>query len=170
MSCQPNTQTHELAYEYLNRLPAEVVDHDRVLFDEIMADPFDGDHWGVGYDEQVKEGWTDSDDSSSEKEAERIITPLRERVGVAAQAQAAEDDGAIRLVEAEEMMRKLGEGYWRTGGRVVDTREVGQGWRAVSTGGSVASLALTIDGNATLGAKVSKVYSDLAGAKDVGES
>jgi gamma-tubulin complex component 5 len=126
-----------------------------------MADPFDGEHWGKGYDEEVKEGWTDSEDSSSDREAERIVTPLRERVGATQaqlKAQEEEIDGEIRMKDAEEMMRKLGEGYWRTGGRVVQPREVGEGWRAVSTGGSVASLAQALDGDANLGVKVSPYY------------
>jgi hypothetical protein len=128
----------------------------RLLYDEIMADPFDGEHWGKGYDDEVREGWTDSESSGSEREGERLITPLRERVGVIpSQSRVDEEDGETKLREAEEKMRKLGEGYWTTGGRPVETREVGEGWRAVSTGGSVASLALAVDGTARLGVKVS---------------
>ena len=156
MSNQPNTETHDLAHEYLHREPPQVVDHDRLLYDEIMADPFDGDHWGRGYDEEVREGWTDSESSGSDREGERIITPLRERNGaITIQSRVIEDDGEVRLREAEEKMRRLGDGYWRNGGRVVESREIGEGWRTVSTGGSVASLALAIDGNARLGVKVS---------------
>jgi len=158
MSNQPNPRTHDLAHEYLNREPPQVVDHDRLLYDEIMADPFDGEHWGKGYDEEVREGWTDSESSGSDREGERLVTPLRERVGVIpSQSRVNEEDGDVRLREAEEKMRNLGDGYWRTGGRLVETREVGEGWRAVSTGGSVASLALAIDGTAKLGMKVSSL-------------
>jgi hypothetical protein len=156
MSNQPNSKTHDLAHEYLHREPPQVVDHDRLLYDEIMADPFDGEHWGQGYDEEVREGWTDSESSGSDREGDRLITPLRERVGVIPiRALIDQEDGEVKLREAEEMMRKLGDGYWRTGGRVVESREVGEGWRAVSTGGSVASLALAVDGTAKLGVKVS---------------
>ena len=156
MSNQPNTKTHDLAHEYLHREPPQVVDHDRLLYDEIMADPFDGEHWGKGYDEEVRDGWTDSESSGSDREGERIITPLRERNGaIAIQSRVIQDDGEVWLREAEEKMRRLGDGYWRTGGRVVESREVGEGWRTVSTGGSVASLALAIDENAKLGVKVS---------------
>jgi hypothetical protein len=156
MSCQPTAKTHDIAYEYLHREPPQVVDHDRLLYDEIMADPFDGEHWGQGYDEEVREGWTDSESSESDREGERLITPLRERVGVIpSQLRVDEGDGEMKLREAEEKMRNLGNGYWKTGGRPVETREVGEGWRAVSTGGSVASLALAVDGTAKLGVKVS---------------
>jgi hypothetical protein len=156
MSNQPNPKTHDLAHEYLHREPPKVVDHDRLLYDEIMADPFDGEHWGKGYDEEVREGWTDSESSGSDREGERLITPLRERVGVIpSQPRVEEEDAEMKLREAEEMMKRLGDGYWTTGGRPVETREIGEGWRAVSTGGSVASLALAIDGTAKLGVKVS---------------
>ena len=156
MSNQPNTKTHDLAHEYLHREPPQVVDHDRLLYDEIMADPFDGDHWGRGYDEEVREGWTDSESSASDREGERIITPLRERhETIPNQSRIIEDGGEVRLRAAEDKMRRLGNGYWRNGGRVVESREIGEGWRMVSTGGSVASLALAIDEDAKLGVKVS---------------
>jgi hypothetical protein len=156
MSNQPNSTTHDLAHEYLHREPPQIVDHDRMLYDEIMADPFDGEHWGQGYDEEAREGWTDSESSGSDREGERLITPLRERVGVmTSQTRVDEEDGEMKLREAEEKMRRLGDGYWRNRGRVVESREVGEGWRAVSTGGSVASLALAVDGTAKLGVKVS---------------
>jgi len=158
MSCQPNPRTHDIAHEYLHRPPPEIVDQDRLLFDEIMADPFEGDHWGKGYDSEVKEGWTDSDSSGDDRdEHEKIVTPLRERVGIAhAQARVdTEQEGESRMREAEERMRRLGEGYWSTGGKLVEVREVGEGWRAVSTGLSVASLAIAIDGDAKLEVKVS---------------
>jgi gamma-tubulin complex component 5 len=159
MSCQPNPETHEIAHEYLHRQPAEIVDQDRLLFDEIMADPFEGDHWGKGYDSEVREGWTDSDSNSSGDEREKIVTPLRERVGVAhAQARVdIEQEGVMRMREAEERMRRLGEGYWVTGGKVVERAEVGEGWRAISTGLSAASLAIAVDGDAKLGVKVSPI-------------
>jgi gamma-tubulin complex component 5 len=159
MSCQPNSKTHDLAYEYLNRPPPQIVDKDRLLYDEIMADPFEGEHWGEGYDSEVKEGWTDSDESSSsdrEGEREIIVTPLRERVAFS-QHVVEEQEGEMRVREAEEMMRRLGQGYWMTGGKVVERKEVGEGWRAVSTGGSVASLALAVDADAKLGVKVGSV-------------
>jgi hypothetical protein len=161
MSCQPKPSTHEIAHEYLHRQPPEIVDQDRLLFDEIMADPFEGDHWGQGYDSEVREGWTDSDSNSSgddRDEHEKIVTPLRERVGVAhTQVQIdIEQEEEMRMRDAEERMRKLGEGYWVTGGKVVERAEVGEGWRAVSTGLSVASLAMAIDGDAKLGVKVSR--------------
>jgi hypothetical protein len=158
MSCQPTVKTHDIAYEYLHRPPPEVIDKERLLYDEIMADPFDGEHWGKGYDEEVREGWTDSESSGSDREGERLITPLRERVGVIpSQSRVDGEDGDMKLREAEEMMRRLETGYWRTGGRVVESREVGEGWRSVLTGGSVASLALALDGTAKLGVKVSSL-------------
>lgn len=156
MSNQPTIKTHDIAYEFLHRPPPEVVDHDRILYDEIMADPFDGAHWGEGYDEEVKEGWTDSESSGSDREGEKIITPLRARVEVIpSQFREDEEEGELRLRQAEEQMRKLGEGYWITGGRIVESREIKEGWRAVSTGGSVASLAQAVDGDVKIGVKVS---------------
>jgi gamma-tubulin complex component 5 len=167
MANQPSLKTHEFAYDYLHRQPAQVVDHDRILYDEIMADPFDGPHWGEGYDSEVREGWTDSEDGdedASSSDKERIITPAKRRVSPVLGHQAqeiGEDQAEIRLREVEEMMRELEAGaYWKRGGEVVQPVKVGQGWREVSTGSNVASLAASLDESIPLGRKVSRrVYS-----------
>jgi hypothetical protein len=165
MANQPTLKTHDFAYEYLHRQPLQIVDHDRILYDEIMQDPFDGDHWGEGYDSEVKEGWTDSDegedgDGDTASEKERIITPLRSKVSPSNMRGGVEDSGSEeRLREAEEMMRRLEKGaYWKYGGEVVQPMKVGQGWREVSTGIDVASLAAALDEDAELGQKVSQFF------------
>lgn len=161
MANQPRPQTHEFAHEYLHRAPAQIVDHDRILYDEIMQDSFDGDHWGEGYDSEVREGWTDSEnegeDGDTASEKERIVTPLRPtNLYPSAGQMRAEEEADDRLREAEEMMRTMDAGaYWKHGGEAVQPIEVGQGWREVSTRTSVASLAAALDKNSQLGQKVS---------------
>lgn len=166
MSRQPTSKTHDLAHDFLHRTPSALVDKDKELYDEIMADPFEGDHWGQGYDSEVKEGWTDSDSDSelaissdSGGPDEVVVTPHRERqlhrTVEAGRPNTSVDDG-IGL--AEEELRKLRENaYWRTegGGEKVMPAKVGEGWRALSTGLSVAALAASLPGSPVIETKVS---------------
>lgn len=164
MSCQPTSKTHDLAHEYLHRLPPTVVDKDRQLYDEIMEEPFDGDHWGDGYDSEVKEGWTDSEserglasDTDSGGPEEAIITPHRQRPsGLNINHHDAGDfNREERLREAEEALLRLQkDAYWSTGGEVVEAITVKEGWKSVSTGMSVAALAFALETEMHMTAKV----------------
>lgn len=166
MSRQPTTQTHEIAHEYLHRQPIASVDKERLLFDEIMADPFEGDHWGQGYDSEVKEGWTDSD-SESERGAssdsaatdEVVITPHRSiplRHAGKADGPTGEDEERTRCA-VEELRQLREDAYWQSGrgGETVMPAKVGEGWRAVSTGPTVASLVASLSQSSTQTNKVS---------------
>lgn len=168
MARQPTPRTHDLAHTYLHRVPPkQATDKDKELYDEIMADPFVGDHWGAGYDSEVHEGWTDSDtdsegglargtasDSPSEED-ERIVTPIRP-TNAASSALDALGSEEQRLRDAESTLRAMRKGmYWRPDQRTCAEAEaqaeakagsiqVGQGWRAVSTEISVAHLATSL--------------------------
>ena len=113
-----------------------------------MAEPFTGDHWGKGYDEEVKRGWTDSeseddymgsDGSDRASPGEVIITPSSDRAFSAQDLARMEKEmrireGEERLERAVDVLKGLDEAYWRTGGEVVegDVADV-YGWRDVST-------------------------------------
>jgi gamma-tubulin complex component 5 len=169
MSGRPTSKTHDLAHEYLHRQPVAKIDRDKLLYDEIMAEPFEGDHWGQGYDSEIKEGWTDSEtesekgvSSDSGATDEVIITPHRARpLHSAVDDVDAADDGEEGVRRAEEELRRLREdAYWRTsgGGQPVIPVKLGEGWRAVSTGLSVATLAASLPGLLPQDTKVSRLY------------
>lgn len=156
MAAQPTLKTHDIAHEYLHRLPPVMVDEDRKLYDEIMQAPFEGDHWQERYESEV-EGWSDSEDdrisSDSGGPEEAIITPHRERPFTAFDEVVTSDqetDRDRRMQDAERELEQLRKGaYWTTGGEVVEAVEVKGGWRSVSTGISVASLSLFLNADST---------------------
>ena len=105
-----------------------------------MSDPFEGDHWGKGWDEEVKNGWTDSE-SEETSEEEEIVTPSSRTMGdpmasVRSLVDQRKADSLERLRAAEATLRGLKQNaYWRTGGRDIhQPEERPQGWRALSTG------------------------------------
>ena len=119
-----------------------------------MDEPFSGDHWGAGYDEEVHEGWTDSSgsdggDLSSEDEPERIVTPLTERAFSRKDIAKRELEDKVRAAEerlrlAEESLRTLQEGYWRTGGKELEAMREGlSGWREMMTRKSLRARAVS---------------------------
>jgi len=99
-----------------------------------MAEPFSGDHWGSGFDEEVQEGWTDSE---SDDEDEEVLTPSRKvlRIQRAStrfrETEEVEDHGEDRMRAALEVLREFARGaYWRDGGLYVERMQEGlQGWR-----------------------------------------
>lgn len=137
-------KTRELAQEYLTR-PPQVPKSDLRLYEEIMAEPFEGDHWGPGYDEEVMEGWTESEDSEGNTTAteEEVVTPAlktpRYRSAAADAAREAElrrrAEEEQRLLFAKLSLRDLGaNAYWKSGGCDVPIRDDLHGWRALSSG------------------------------------
>ena len=99
-----------------------------------MSDAFDGDHWGPGFDEEVKEGWTDSE---SEDEEEEVLTPSSKvKIRAAREEEAAPEFGDDRMRRAQEVLRELARGaYWKGGGEEISpVPEDVQGWRQLSTG------------------------------------
>jgi gamma-tubulin complex component 5 len=118
-----------------------------------MEEPFSGDHWGAGYDEEVHEGWTDSSGSddgsqSSEEEDERIVTPLTERTRNRKEIARRELEEQVRAAEerlrlAEDSLRTLQDRYWKTGGKELEQIQGGLfGWRSIMTGESRISCIL----------------------------
>ena len=112
-----------------------------------MSQPFAGDHWGTGFDEEVQEGWTDSD---TDDDGEDILTPSSKvtrargpRIIHADQVREDVGDAEARMRAAREVLRGLTEGaYWKDGGVEVERMKEGLlGWRQVSTGVSAISLA-----------------------------
>jgi hypothetical protein len=110
-----------------------------------MDEPFTGDHWGAGHDEEVHEGWTDSSESdsaseSSVEEDERIVTPLTERARSRKDIARRELEAKVRAAEerlrlAEESLRTLQDGYWKTRGKELEAMKEGLfGWRGIMTG------------------------------------
>ena len=109
-----------------------------------MAEPFTGSHWGREYEEEVKEGWTDSD-SSSEDDNVQVVTPstgriLRSRPAAETlenvQIEKIKETSEARLRLAEETLRHFREeAYWNvkeTFFQAPSPSDV-SGWRALST-------------------------------------
>lgn len=101
-----------------------------------MSEPFEGEHWGKGYDDEVHEGWTDSEDSedAESSESEEILTPSSRNVKrVTRVVEQREDEWDERVREAQEVLR-LREAYWTDGGMVQRSVPEGlYGWRDVTT-------------------------------------
>ena len=151
---RPTSETHDFAHSYLNRLPSSGPTSEQVLFRDIMSDPFVGDHWGPGFDEEVRQGWTDSE---SDAENEEVLTPsskvLRESK-VSTREREEEDKayyGEERMRTAQAILRELANGaYWKDGGaEVVRMKEAVDGWREITTQTSAVSLALTVNPSAS---------------------
>jgi gamma-tubulin complex component 5 len=104
------------------------------------AEPFEGDHWGAGYDDEVREGWTDSDNEGDESPQEdNIITPSSKTGRNAGTRLITETSGRgemERLREATTRLRLAKEDmYWKQ--EVIDVREEPSGrfgWKDLSTG------------------------------------
>lgn len=136
-------KTQEVAEEMLQRPPRGAqLDP---LFREIMSEPFTGDHWGPGYDEEVHEGWTDSeDDDSFTASDEEIVTPVpppsQSRSGPSAARQIEAERRAAaeqRLLLAKLALREMSEdAYWKTGGSVIPSSGELRGWQSLSASGS----------------------------------
>jgi gamma-tubulin complex component 5 len=144
LATPPTPSTQSFAYSYLHRLPRTGPTTDEMLFNEIMAEPFTGTHWGKGYDEEVLEGWTDSssedDEQSSTGSEEDIVTPALERASHRREEQRREADvrlkaGEARLAAAEEALKGLEQSFWVTGGVELESMQEGlSGWRELNVG------------------------------------
>lgn len=109
------------------------------LYREIMSAPFEGDHWGLGHDEEVSEGWTDSSDGSDTQSEDEIVTPAtkvaRSAAQIAREAEAARRaEEEQRILLAKLRLRELAAtAYWQTGGTPVPSSDDMHGWRALSS-------------------------------------
>lgn len=106
-----------------------------------MSEPFTGEHWGPGWDEEVHEGWTDSEDSASVTSSEdEVVTPLpvqpryKSSAELAREAEARKrEEEQQRLLVSKLALRELDQGaYWKSGGASIETRSDLQGWAALS--------------------------------------
>lgn len=152
---------------------------DEVLYGQIMSDPFEGDHWGKGHDEEVKHGWTDSESDSEEttSEEEEIVTPLHDQPTGStrdAEKKIREErirEGEKRLEAARRALESLETGYWRTGGKALSPATEGIfGWQAVTTSmfktSRWAGIALTDAGASTAALCLAMTGTD-AGVKSI---
>lgn len=141
LSTPSSEKTREIAAAYLVR-PVRLPKSDLRLYRDIMSEPFEGDHWGPGWDEEVQEGWTDSEDSdpSATSSDDEIRTPeaLEQRPKTAgeiareAEAQRRADE-QHRLLLSKLALRELEEGaYWKSGGMALEPRSDLQGWAVLS--------------------------------------
>lgn len=134
-----NEAAREFAEAFLVRPPRAAAKSDMRLYREIMAAPFEGEHWGPGCDDEVSEGWTESEsEGSSSLSEDEIVTPeVSSRPSAASAREAevsrrAEEDARILLAKLE--LRELGAGaYWKTGGDPLPSAEGAHGWRALSS-------------------------------------
>ena len=143
LSNPPSSQTHDAAHAYLHRPVDNGPSPDELLYRQIMSEPFTGAHWGKGYDEEVKHGWTDSESSSGDSDVEvvtpstgRIRSSLADRAGLRRlEDQALQRGDEQRLKAAEETLRAFKEhAYWRQGGGPIESLETDlYGWRALTT-------------------------------------
>jgi gamma-tubulin complex component 5 len=108
-----------------------------------MSEPFTGPHWGPGYNEEVLEGWTESEGSeTSSASDEEVVTPSTKVVGLskAARARLEEkrkyEEAETRLAEARLQLDKLKDGaYWKQDGASVNPVKAGlYGWWEMTTG------------------------------------
>lgn len=107
-----------------------------------MSEPFTGDHWGPGWDEEVHEGWTDSEDSDASvtSSEDEVVTPLsvqprfKSAGELAREAEARKrEEEQRRLLLSKLALRELEqEAYWKSGGTTVKTKSDLQGWAALS--------------------------------------
>lgn len=137
--------THVFAEAYLNRQSPTGSTTDQILYDEIMAPVFSGDHWTTSPPEEILEGWSDSSGSITESSSmtdsddERIWTPSTSKSskridGEAANSQREEEEERLR--DARAILEGLGErAYWvQPGVEVPSLKEGVYGWKEMSTG------------------------------------
>ena len=112
-----------------------------------MSDPFAGTHWVKGYDEEVREGWTDSDsDRLSTEESsqdEDVLTPSTTQVMdkhyvIRRETERKKEENEERARLAKERLIELREAaYWRQPGRKFERlSEDIRGWKEISIRGS----------------------------------
>lgn len=142
LSRQPDQHTHDYAYEYLNPEPATGSTPDQMLYRQIMAEPFEGEHWGPGHDEEIVDGWTDSEDDGESEgdspEEQEVLTPSTTRVRTMSKEPTEERGGASeqRLMEAKRRLDSLRrQAYWHPENQVpMPTFNEGlYGWRDLTT-------------------------------------
>ncbi|KAL1410217.1 hypothetical protein Q8F55_004222 [Vanrija albida] len=152
LSKPTDERTQRFAEEFLVRLP-EGDKPQELLYEEIMAEPFEGDHWGDGYNEEVSEGWKESEGSDSDftPNEDEVVTPSGKPVYQKSAAQRAREAEAQRRSEEEQrlMLAKLTlrevttNAYWRTGGVEFQSSKELRGWQSLSAVPALASPALS---------------------------
>lgn len=134
-------KTREFAAAFLTR-PVRQPKSELRLYRDIMSEPFTGEHWGSGWDEEVHEGWTDSEDSDASvtSSEDEVVTPLsvqprfKSAGEIAREAEARKrEEEQQRLLLSKLALRELEqEAYWKSGGATVEPRSDLQGWAALS--------------------------------------
>ncbi|WVN90409.1 uncharacterized protein L203_105645 [Cryptococcus depauperatus CBS 7841] len=148
---RPTKQIHEVAYEYLRRLPIPGPTPEQILFRQIMEEnPFDpGEVW----DEEVKHGWTESEaeDSTSDNEEspfeEEVQTPsslILRRDRKNQEAERRDQNAREEAKRAIEELTRLKRGYWIQQKEIQDMDIALYGWKDIITKNSNAAIAYEI--------------------------
>ena len=111
-----------------------------------MAEPFTGTHWGKGYDEEVLDGWTDSESeisTSNSEDEEVVVTPFSSRGEFLKKKKEQEvqdrqkmlKEGEERLERAVKALEGLEGAYWNSGGNDLPDLPSGLfGWKDLVNG------------------------------------
>jgi gamma-tubulin complex component 5 len=157
LSQRPTSKTHAFANAYVNRQSDTGPTSEQRLYAEIMSDPFTGPHWGKGYDEEVREGWTESEDESEDSGSsgldDEVLTPSGKPDRLSKRAEERLQE-AIRWEDAQDRSRRAWaalenikrEQYWKTTDECLERLPVGSyGWRDLTTGRLlISSRTLTL--------------------------
>ncbi|BEI87391.1 uncharacterized protein CcaverHIS019_0101090 [Cutaneotrichosporon cavernicola] len=140
-----NATARTFAEAFLVRPPHAAAKSDMRLYREIMAAPFEGEHWGPSYEAEAE--WSSESESSATPSEDEIVTPAakgRSGAQAAREAEAARRaDEHARLLLAKLQVRELdAAAYWKTGGDPLSSSEGARGWRALSSLPTLASPAL----------------------------
>jgi gamma-tubulin complex component 5 len=140
LSQKPSTATHKFAHTYLTRKPDTGPTADQMLYAEIVSEPFIGAHWGKGYDEEVKDGWTDSDvEESSSGSDEEVVTPSSKVRHIRAGQHGGNHSPDLDLEETGRRGKEVLEGlkrsqYWKKQAEPVEPMREGlYGWKELTT-------------------------------------
>lgn len=158
LSKPTSEKTREVAASYLVQ-PAKPPKSNLRLYRDIMDEPFTGEHWGPGWDDEVHEGWSDSEDSNDSitTSEDEVVTPVHQQPRMKSAGEIAREtdarrreDEQRRLLLSKLALRELEHGaYWKSGGTVVGTRPDLQGWAALSLRG-LADLEVQLTAVPTL--------------------
>ncbi|GMK54598.1 hypothetical protein CspeluHIS016_0111840 [Cutaneotrichosporon spelunceum] len=141
-----NAAARAFAEAFLERPPLAAAQSDMRLYREIMAAPFEGEHWGPSYD-AVEADWSSESEGSATPSEDEVVTPAakgRSGAQAAREAEAARRaDEQARLLVAKLRLRELdAAAYWKTGGDPLPSIGGLRGWHALSSLPALVSPAL----------------------------
>ncbi|ORX36375.1 Spc98 family-domain-containing protein [Kockovaella imperatae] len=156
----PTSKTTRIARSYLDKASPSGPTADEVLYQVIMSGPFTGAHWGRGYEQEATHGWTDSESSSSESDAD-LVTPSTDRISRTADLETLLrgrliQDQEDRLREAQRSLASFKEKYyWINMGQSFEPLSAHtHGWRSLATRSTTAQLEAAISKSSRIPRKV----------------